>query len=420
MSVVGIVAEYNPFHNGHKYHLEKSISLTKSNYSIALMSSSFLQRGEPAFVDKWTRAKMAVDNGVDLVIELPFIYASQSAELFSLGAIKILNSLNIIDYLSFGSENGNLEPLNIIADILANESPKFKEILAHNLALGKSFPVSRSIAIEAELEDKKLNNAYNSKAILKQSNNILAIEYLKALKNTDSNIKPVTIKRKGSGYKESSLSNFISSATAIRATIVKEDLHAVIDHIPTETYFLLKEFLTKYKDFNSLENYKEIIRYLFLIKDREEIKNLFDVEEGLENRIIKFIKKYDTIEGIVDSISTKRYASTRIQRIFIHLLMDLYRDDIKRAYFSNPGYIRILASNIKGLELLSKIKSSTSIDIVTKFSNYKKFNNQTMNEFLYFEKKATDIYYLGLNEKSPSVDMDYYNTLYIKKHAENR
>ena len=155
MKVLGLITEYNPFHYGHIHHLKESLSITNCKYSIAVMSGSFVQRGEPSFIDKWSRAKMAVENGVDLVIELPVLYSSQSAELFALGAVKVLNSLNIIDCLSFGSEEGDLEPLEQISQVLLEEPIEFKNSLKHYLSLGNSFPVSRSLALE---DFFKINN----------------------------------------------------------------------------------------------------------------------------------------------------------------------------------------------------------------------------------------------------------------------
>lgn len=414
MNVLGIISEYNPFHYGHQYHLKKSLSLTNSEYSVAVMSSSFVQRGEPALIDKWTRAKMAIKNGVDLVLELPFIYSSQSAELFSEGAINILNSLNIVDYLSFGSEEGDLEPLNMIADVLANESKSFKVSLGYHLSLGNSFAKSRSLAVEDELKKQSTHNSFDFKQILKQSNNILAIEYLKALSKTSSHIKPVTVMRKGSDYKDLKLNRSMSSASSIRDIILNKNLDLSKDYIPLETYNLLKEYMLKYKNFNNLENYKSLIRYKFLLQDKEKLNDLFDVDEGLENRILKFIKKYNNIEKIITNISTKRYPATRIKRIFVHLLLDLYEVDIKKAYKYKPNFIRVLASNKKGLLLLNRIKSKSDVDIITKFSNYTQYNNKTMEEFFYFEKKATDIYFLGLDLDNPLVGMDYLTSPYIK------
>ena len=415
MNILGLITEYNPFHYGHKYHLEESLSKTNSDYSVAVMSGSFVQRGEPSFIDKWTKAKMAVENGVDLVIELPFIYSSQSAELFALGAVKLLNSLNIVDFLSFGSEIGDLEPLNIISKVLLEEPTEFKTNLSYNLSLGYSFPVSRSLALEMFLKDDPLSNKYNFKTILKQSNNILGIEYIKALSKTNSNIKPITIKRKGSSYKDKRISSVFSSATAIRDTILNIDLEASKDFIPLESFNLLEQYILRYEKFNTLENYSNLIRYLFLTTDKNILKTIFDIDEGLENRIIKFIKKSNSIEDMISDISTKRYASTRIQRIFTHLLLDLNETELKELYSYEAQYIRILAANQNGLYLLNKIKKESNVKIITKFSNYKKYNNEIIDKFLYFETKATDIYFLFLNLKRPLVDMDYYISPYIKQ-----
>lgn len=415
MNILGLITEYNPFHYGHKYHLEESLSKTNSDYSVAVMSGSFVQRGEPSFIDKWTKAKMAVDNGLDLVLELPFIYSSQSAELFALGAVKLLNALNIVDYLSFGSEAGDLKPLKTISKVLLEEPDEFKASLTYNLSLGYSFPVSRSLALEMFLKDDPLSFKYDFKSILKQSNNILGIEYIKALANTKSDIKAITIKRKGSDYKDKNMGSNFSSATAIRNTILNIDIEASKDFIPLESFRLLEEHALKYGKFNTLENYSNLIRYLFLTTDRETLKTVFDIDEGLENRIIKFIEKSNSIQEIISNISTKRYPSTRIQRIFTHLLLDLNESELKELYSYEPQYIRVLAANQKGLHLLNKIKKESNLKIITKFSNYKKYNNEIIDKFLYFETKATDIYFLGLDLKAPLVNMDYYVSPYIKK-----
>lgn len=414
MKVLGLIAEYNPFHYGHLHHLKESLSITNSDYSIAVMSGSFVQRGEPAFIDKWTRANMAIDNGVDLVLELPVAYSSQSAELFALGAVKLLNSLNIVDSLSFGSEEGELEPLKKISKVLVEEPLEFKHFLKDYLSLGNSFPVARSLALEDYFRENSLLFGYNFKSILKQSNNILGIEYLKALEITNSIIKPFTIKRIGSDYKDKTIKNNISSATGIRNIILNNDLISSKDLLPLETFRLIEEYIVKYEKFNKLENFSTIIRYLFLTKNLEELEDLFDIDEGLENRILKFIKENSEIENIISKVSTKRYPSTRIQRIFIHLLLGFDRFDIKELYSYDNQYIRVLAASQKGLMLLKKIKVESNVKIITKFANYKKHNNKIINKFLELEKKATDIYFLGLDLEKPLTDMDYYKTPYIK------
>ncbi|MGO1820465.1 MAG: tRNA(Met) cytidine acetate ligase, partial [Senegalia sp. (in: firmicutes)] len=209
MKIVGLVTEYNPFHNGHKYHLERSKYETNCDYSIAIMSGNFVQRGEPAICDKWSRAKMAIDSGVDLVIELPTLYSTMSAEFFSYGAIKILDSLNSIDFISFGSETNDLKKLNSISKILAFEPLEFKYSLKKYLNEGNVFPKARSLALKEILKDKDLDKIINN------PNNILAIEYMKSLIKLKSTIKAHSIKRISSNYNDKNLTGEISSATAI-------------------------------------------------------------------------------------------------------------------------------------------------------------------------------------------------------------
>ena len=250
MKVIGLITEYNPFHFGHLYHLEKSKKLTGADYSIAIMSGSFVQRGEPSLIDKWTKAKMAIDNGVDLVIELPFIFSSQTAELFAYGSIVLLHKLNIIDYISFGSELDDIDYLKTIADILVEEPSYYKQRLKKYLNMGYSFPVSRSNALEDYFSKFHIENPENIKNNLKMSNNILAIEYLKSLKIIDSSIKPITIKRIGSSYNEYKLNHRIASATGIRNSILNSNIDSIKDYTPDKSFYHLVDYIDKYKNFN--------------------------------------------------------------------------------------------------------------------------------------------------------------------------
>lgn len=414
MKTVGFITEYNPFHYGHKYHLEQSMNLTDATHSIAIMSSSFVQRGEPSIVDKWTKAKMAVDNGVDLVIELPFIYSAQSAELFALGGVKIMEALNIVDYISFGSEIGDLEPLMNIAHLLIDEPDEFKSSLKKYLNLGMSFPSSRSLAIKDYFHHKRSYN-YEYEFILQQSNNILAIEYLKALKHLKSNITPIAIARQGANHNENEINRGYSSATALRKEIFENGVDSVKYIVPKPTYELLSCFYQKHNRYNQLENYYSVIKYLLLTIDSNEFRNILDIEDGLENRIVQ--KSYDSISlyELIENSSSKRYPKTRIQRVLIHLLCNLYGADIKGLYAKNVPYIRFLAANEKGLELLNKIKEKSKTPILTKFSHYENFEDNLANKFAYYERKATDIYYFGLNMDYDYNNMDYKTSPYIKK-----
>ncbi len=416
MKILGIIAEYNPFHQGHKYHLEESLKKSGADYSLALMSGSFLQRGEVSLVDKWTKAKMAVDNGVDLVLELPFIYAVQSAEGFAQGGLKLLDRLGVVDCISFGSESGDMEDLSFIGDILYEEPEAYVHLLRENLDQGLSFSVSRSRALETYihkyLDKEKENKDY--KNILKGSNNILAIEYLKAIRGLKSPINPVTIPRTGSLYGDKVLSGSFSSATAIRHTIRERGLESSKDNLPLESYQALEEYLEEYGSFNYLENYEDILIYLLRTTPKDKIRQLINIEHGLENRIVEKAFLHNDLDRIISSISSKRYPRTRIQRIMIHLLHDFYREDFARLEGAYPSYIRVLGMNENGFKIINRIKESSSLPIITKFANYKKLRDEKVEEIIYQDKKSTDIFFLGL-ERKVSGEQDFLISPYIGK-----
>lgn len=415
MRIVGLITEYNPFHNGHLYHLNKSKSITNSEYSVAIMSGNFLQRGEPALVDKWTRTKMAIDNGVDLVIELPVIYACQSAEIFAFGAIKTLDSLSIIDSICFGSESGNIEELDYIAEILNNEPENYREYLKLGLSQGYSYPKAREYALVKYTEVFNLLDSSTISSIISNPNNILSIEYLKSLKKINSNIKPYTLKRKQSNYHDKSLTGTISSATAIRELLIKNTSIENIRHVvPDKTYKYLKDFYNEYRGFNSLDNFSMILLYLLRNSTSDSLKKFSDVNEGLDNRIIDCSTKYSSICDILDCISTKRYTMTRLKRILIHLLLNLNKEIVNELISVGPQYIRVLGANTKGIEILKMAKKISNLPIITKFADYTKLNNSLVSQMIEIDKKATDIYELGLSKDKSKVNLDYTISPYIK------
>ena len=419
MKIVGLIAEYNPFHFGHKYHLNISKQLTGADYSIAIMSGSFVQRGEPSIVDKWTKAKIAIDNGVDLVIELPFIFSTQSAELFAYGGIALLDNLKIVDYVAFGSELGNLDYLKEIAQVLIKEPPYYKQKLKKYLNMGYSFPVSRSNALEDYFNKygTKKKHSKRIKDILQMPNNILAIEYLKALKNLNSQIKPITIERIGSSYSENLLNHKMASATSIRNAMLNNNIDLIEEYVPKETLHHLVDYINKYKYFNTLDNYSQIVQYLLTIGNKDCLTKIMDIETGLENRIIEKSTQYSDINSLVQSIVTKRHTKTRIQRILIHLMIDLTKPAFEELFQYYPSYLRVLGANEKGFVLLNKIKQKSNLPIVTKFADYNKYDNPHLNKIIHFDKKATDLFFLGLDSVKPFVGMDYYTTPYIKNKS---
>ena len=329
--ILGIVSEYNPFHNGHIRHLELSKQLTKTDFTVAVMSGNFVQRGDTALVDKWTRTEMALKSGIDLVIELPAVYALSSAENFADGAIKILNSLGVVDYLSFGSEIGEISPLNDVASILYKEPKEFSSLITAQLRSGLSYPRAREIALSQFFGTSK---KYTE--VLNNPNNILGVEYLKSIKKHRSHIKPLTIKRDYSDYNSTTVKNGIASATAIRTMIQNgKNIHRVV---PLQTYELLDECKQNGKIIPDLSVFEKEILYVLRKMTLSEIANLPDVSEGLENRIKLAANTVNNLNDLISNIKTKRYTQSRIQRILLYALLNISRKRYKCFKKSYPLY----------------------------------------------------------------------------------
>ena len=300
--VLGIIAEYNPFHNGHLYHLQNSIKTSGANYTVAVISGNFTQRGSTSLIDKWSKAQMALKNGIDLVIELPLLYSISSAENFAEGAIKILNSLNIVDSISFGTETNDIAILNNIANVLYKEPKDYKNLLSHELSKGISYPKARENALLMYLGDiRKYGN------ILSSPNNILGIEYLKALKKVRSNIMPITMKRIEVGYNELSYKNNIASATAIRDIVKNNALDLLQNLVPQSTYNILMENIKVGHIVPDLSTFEKQIIYNLRKMSIQEIANLADVSEGLEHAIKNTANSCNSIVEFLNTIKSKRY-----------------------------------------------------------------------------------------------------------------
>ncbi len=358
--ILGIVSEYNPFHNGHIHHLELSKQLTKTDFTVAVMSGNFVQRGDTALVDKWTRTEMALKGGIDLVLELPTVYAISSAENFADGAIKILNSLGVVDYLSFGSEIGEISPLNDVASILYKEPKEFSSLITAQLKSGLSYPRAREIALSQFFGTSK---KYTD--ILNNPNNILGVEYLKAIKKHRSHIKPLTIKRDYSDYNSKTVKNGIASATAIRTMIQnKKNVHRVV---PFETYELLDEAIQNGKIIPDLSVFEKEILYILRKMTLSEIAALPDVSEGLENRIKLAANTVNNLNDLISNIKTKRYTYNKINRMLLHIIAGLTKQDNKNIKLD---YIKILGFNNQGQSYLNKIKKDISIPTTPNKDSY--------------------------------------------------
>ena len=406
--VLGIIAEYNPFHNGHLYHLLKSKEETKSEYTIAVMGGNFTQRGEASLIDKWTKAEIAIANGIDLVIELPLLYAISSAENFADGAIKILNSLKIVDNISFGTETEDLNKLNIISNILYNEPKEFKILLEESLQKGISFPKAREEALTNYLNDKSYA------PIIHSPNNILGIEYLKSLKKHKSKINPICIKRKDAGHLTTDYTGKITSATAIRNLIKQNNNKLVKNFLTPSSYTILMDEIKKGHFVGDTRLFENIIVYNLRNMTTEQIANLPDVSEGLENLIKKAANSCNTIDELINIVSSKRYTETRIRRILLYCLLNITKKDMSVSKKCNP-YIRVLGFNNNGKKLISEIsKANPKLSIITSVKKFIDSNtNKNLQTMLNKDIYATNVYSIGFLHDSWS-NLDFTKKIHKK------
>ena len=406
--VLGVIAEYNPFHNGHLYHIAKSKQETGAEYVIAVISGNFVQRGNTSLINKWQKAKMALLNGVDLVIELPTIYSISSAENFAEGAIKIFNSLGIVDTISFGMETNDISTLNNIANVLYNEPKEYITLLSHELKKGNSFPKARENALLMYLNDiKRYAN------VLSGANNILGIEYLKAMRKTKSTITPIGIKREKVLYNDNYIVDEFASATAIRKMLITKQLNDISKVMPKNSYLLLGEELKNGHYCVDLSRFEKEIIYNLRKMKVEDIAKLPDVSEGLENSIKNAVDSCNTLEELINIVKTKRFTQTRIQRILLYALLDINKKQMETSKKITP-YVRILGFNNNGKELISEMMNfNPKLNIVTSVKKYMDtVANKNLKEMLEKDILATNIYTLGYYSDSYA-NLDYTNKIEI-------
>lgn len=405
MNICGIIAEYNPFHNGHAYHIEQTKKATNCDAIVVIMSGNFIQRGVPALFDKWTRTKMALQNGADLVIELPSYYATSSAEYFAQGSVALLDGLGVVNNISFGSNTSDLDALKRIANVLYLEPENYKKLLQSELKRGTSYPIARSNALKNFL--KKEYSAKYISDILLDSNNILGIEYLKALLYSNSQIKPVLIERKGTSYNSTNIVNNMCSATAIRELLEKDELKTVETVMPDSSFKLMNQEILHGRAPMFLKNYEKEILYTLRKKTTDELLNIADVTEGLENLLKKASNEGMELESIIDIVKTKRYTRTRVQRILLHTLLDVTKTDVED-YKYNPQYIRVLGFTKNGEKVLSQIGNVSNLPVVTSVGKFLKNANETSKKMLEKDIMATNIYTLGYQiPKYRTTNLDY-------------
>ena len=387
-NVIGLIVEYNPFHNGHLHHIQEIDRLFEDNIKIAVMSGDFVQRGEPSLINKFEKTKIALSQGIDIVIELPAFYSTQSAEIFAKGSVNLLNKLSC-SHIVFGSESNDLDKLKRIATISLTK--EFELSLREFLAEGFSYPTAFSKA----LFDEKLG-----------SNDILAMEYLKAIKVINPKIEACSIKREKTGYYDDEKDNF-SSATYIRKILLdcnekKEDkLNKIKNLVPEFSYKILEK---NFGVFSCLSDFYDLIKYN-IIKNYSELKNIQDLEVSLENRLYKYSLGNLSFEDFFNEVLTKRITISRLQRILLHSLFNL-TENITEKVKNKVPFVKILGFSARGQEYLNYLKKAENYNerkILTSNRNLKEILNEEEIELFNFNELCSQIYRI----KSSYINIGY-------------
>ena len=365
MKVNGIIAEYNPFHNGHKYQLETSRGLTGADYTVVIMSGDFVQRGAPALLDKHHRAEMALKCGADLVLELPAIYAASSAEYFAMGAVSTLDKLGVITHLCFGSECGDAEILAKIAQILLDEPEEYSAALRKYLKEGYSYPNARNWAL---FTSYPFLESYRD--VFSTPNNILGIEYIKALLKRNCEITPITFRRTGAGYHDRMMDTEYCSAMALRqAFYAGQEADFIRAQMPPEALEVLRQSLDE-SPFIRSNDFSELLYYKLLLERDRGYKKYLDVSSDLSDRIRNNLDSYRDYDSFCDLLKTKNMTYTRISRCLLHILLNLKQDKLNDCKKSDYAlYAHVLGMRKDAGELLSAIKEQSSIPLVTKLAD---------------------------------------------------
>lgn len=426
MKTVGIIAEYNPFHNGHAYQIQKAKEAAGADFAVIVMSPDFVQRGEPALVDKYSRTRMALDNGADLVLELPVCYATGSAEYFAEGGVSLLHSLGCVDALSFGCENDDSCLFSFLADILLQEPAGYRQDLLKFQKQGMTFPKAREEALRAYLSSSKYID------LLSSPNNILGLEYTKALKKLDSSMTILPVKRMGSGYHSQEFDQEFCSASAVRARIAgnrTETSSATIfetdfsnanrnivsisadipsrspefwaelsSYLPETTLSILKEKVSV-GGLTTLEQFSSLLHYKLLSETNIGFVKYLDVNSDLSDRIRNLLPKYETPAQFVTLLKTKQVTEARIRRALLHILLNITGETTES--YRNQGtvcYARVLGFRKSAGALLHQIKECTSIPMLTKLADAQKILSSTGLEMLTQDIYASHIYQLGSSD----------------------
>ncbi len=389
MKICGIVAEYNPLHNGHLHHIETSKRITQADYIIVVMGGNFMQRGTPAIMDKYERTRTALACGADLVIELPAYYSAGSAEYFATGAVSLLDKIGVVTQLCFGSESGDITTFQQIVDIVLDESPAYQQLLQSHLKGGASYPAARSAALLAICPELSA-----SISILNSPNNILGMEYMKSIRRQNSSIEPITIKRCGSNYHEIRMGVNQSSSSAIRnALLTGVPIRELANQMPEASYSIFTDYLQQNKALQS-NDFSELLYYKLLSEQHKGFYDYVDVSEAISDRICNHLYQFESFDSFCDLLKTKEVTYTRISRCLLHILLDMHKDDLG-IYIEELGitpYARILGFRKDATPLLSEIDKHTRIPLVTKLADAKDKLSEEAFHMLQKEMQINNIY----------------------------
>ncbi|TMN23479.1 nucleotidyltransferase [Lentibacillus cibarius] len=381
MKACGLIVEYNPFHNGHVYHVRQSRDASNADCLIAVMSGSFLQRGEPAIIDKFHRTKAALLEGVDIVLELPYLYAVQSSDLFAEGAVRTLHESGVSS-ICFGSESGNTQHFMEGYDVFRQNEPFYRELLQDYLKQGIAFPEASRLAYQKiGLTTEEMD--------LSQPNNILGFSYVQTIMDAHLPITPLAIKRKKSNYHDEEITGPIASATSIRSKLladhdISEDVAATM---PNATIRQLHEYKWQAGCWHAWEGYFHLIHYRVMTMTTEELAAIHGVDEGLEYRIKKTARGVTSFYEWMQRIKTKRYTWTRLQRMFAHILTNTTKTDMYQLKNTTTvPYVRLLGMTRNGQTYLNAQKKEMNVPLVSKLSHH-------INPLLFIEEKASNAYY---------------------------
>ena len=401
MKICAIISEYNPFHYGHLKHIQDAKRQSGADAVMVILSGNFTQRGEPTILNKHVRARIALEAGADIVVQMPTAYATSTAEIFALAGVKIANSFENVTHLAFGCETTRTDLLMELAKFFANEPKEYKNKLRKYLNDGNSLVTSRQKAIEDMIKDgsTEISEITEVGDILKQPNNILAIEYLKALINTNSKITPVFTTRADSEYNSEEVVGKNSSATAIRARLYKTNkVRCVKKLVPNFTYSLLKEEVKTF-GLPDVNLFNDLCMYKLKMSTPEEIRKVFDVTEGLENRFYEMSRNTKDLNELLLQVKTKRYTFTRIKRIILGNLLQINAKAVKSIYdLDILPFIKVLAFKDDRQELLKSVSANTNL--IIRVNNVESEQSEIYKELANIEDRANQVYYMLLRKNS--------------------